>query len=196
MTTPLAASQFNLISDGELLAACQDGEESAWDELVTRYEQLVYTIIVRYKLELPEEGEIFHSIWLSFLRNLDKLKRSGQVAAWLIATTRRELRKRQHNDKYRRSNEGDRTNGKRPPVNQNYQSIEEIVTAYGRYEATHRALGTLDAQSQRLLRMLYSDPIVPSHEAIAAKLNVSRDSVDQLRVGALEKLRQTILDFT
>lgn len=195
MTTPVAVTDFNVSSDGELIAACQDGEEAAWDALVARYEQLVYTVMDRCKLELPEEGEIFQSIWLAFLKNLDSLRRTKRVAAWLVATTRNELRRRRHIAEYRNGDGGDRANDKWACIDQEDHSLEDIVSRYGRYEATCRAMMLLDTQSQQLLKMLYGEPTIPPYEKIAAKLNVPVDSIEQLRVRGLKMLRKTITDF-
>ncbi|MGB3712989.1 MAG: sigma-70 family RNA polymerase sigma factor [Candidatus Promineifilaceae bacterium] len=196
MITPEVVSEFNLSSDGELIAACQDGKEVAWDALVARYEQLVYTVMDRCKLELSEEGEIFQSVWLSFLKNLDSLGRTKRVAAWLVAATRNEIGRRRHDPEYTIGTGSDKTNDERVLIDQEDLSLQHIVSQYSRYEVTCRAFMKMDARSQRLLTMLYGEPTIPPDEEIAAKLSVPVDSVEQLRVHSLKTLRQTITDFT
>lgn len=196
MITAEVVTEFNLSSDRELIIACQDGEETAWDALVTRYEQLVYTLMDRWKVEQSEAGEIFHSVWLSFLKNLDSLGRTKRVAAWLVAATQNELRRRRPIDKFTNGNGRDKTDEEWASSDQEDISLEDIVTRYDRYEAACRALMTMDARSQRLLTMLYGGPTIPSHEEIAAKLSVPVNSVGQLQVRGLKKLRQAMADFT
>ena len=37
--------------DEELIAACLDGDESAWTSLIKRYRRLIYSIPVAYRMQ-------------------------------------------------------------------------------------------------------------------------------------------------
>jgi RNA polymerase sigma factor (sigma-70 family) len=196
MITPEVVTEFNLSSDGELIIACQNGKEAAWDALVVRYEQLVYTLMDRCNVEKSEEGEMFQSVWSSFFKNLDSLGRTKRVAAWLVAATQNELRRRLYIDKFKNGHGSDTSNEEWDASDPEDFSPADILSRYGQYEVTCRAIMKLDARSQQLLTMLYGEPTVPSYEEVAAKLGVPVDSVEKLRVSSLKKLRQTITDFT
>jgi RNA polymerase sigma factor (sigma-70 family) len=196
MMATAAASDFNAVTDRDLIVACQNGQETAWDALVARYEELVYTVLDRYMLEWPEEGVIFQSVWLSLLKNLDSVRRTNRVGAWLAAATRSELRRK------RQKETGRNGNGSRPAINKwgyidhDDQALEDIVSRYSRYQATCRAVTRLDVQSQQLHKMLFRESTTPPDEEIAAKLNVPIGSVEQLSARVHKKLRQMLADFT
>lgn len=77
-------------SAAQLIAACQAGDDAAWDALVVRYERLVYTIPLRYGLTAAEADDVFQTVWLKLLQHLPTLRQPDRVAAWLVTTARRE----------------------------------------------------------------------------------------------------------
>ena len=51
------------IPDEQLIDACRNGDEGAWNALVERYERLVYTVPTRYGLTPAEIDDVFQSVW-------------------------------------------------------------------------------------------------------------------------------------
>ena len=51
-------------TDESLVAACLEGEQAAWNALVARYKNLVYSVPVRYGLSPEDSADIFQSVWL------------------------------------------------------------------------------------------------------------------------------------
>ena len=76
--------------DEELIAACLDGDESAWSSLIRRYRRLIYSIPVAYRMQSHEADEIFQSVALKLFNHLATLRNRSGLASWLIVTTRRE----------------------------------------------------------------------------------------------------------
>ncbi|MFO0829279.1 MAG: sigma-70 family RNA polymerase sigma factor [Phycisphaerales bacterium] len=76
-------------SDTELIRACLDHDRQAWDELVRRYERLVYSVPRR--LGLPQDliDDTFQETFVVLLRQLPSLERQQALPQWLITTARR-----------------------------------------------------------------------------------------------------------
>jgi RNA polymerase sigma factor (sigma-70 family) len=195
MTAPLYVTDYRQLSDSDLIAACRDGEEAAWDALVARYERLVYTIPSRYGLTPAEINDVFQSVWLALLKNLENLRQPDRIAAWLVTTTRRECWERRRGVNYEKVITSDlddqivRAKSEEP-------SPDEIVATYEKHEALRRAMDKMDSRCRRLLRLLYFDPSIPSYADVASKLNMPIGSIGPLRARCLKKLRKILVDST
>lgn len=195
MTAPIYVTDYKQLSDSDLISACRDGEEAAWDALVARYERLVYTIPSRYGLTPAEISDVFQSVWLALLKNLDNLRQPDRIAAWLVTTTRRECWERRRGVNYEKVITSDlddqivRAKSEEP-------SPDEIVATYEKHEALRRAMDQMDSRCRRLLRLLYFDPSIPSYADVATKLNMPIGSIGPLRARCLKKLHKVLVDST
>ena len=195
MTAPLYVTDYRQLSDSDLISACRDGEEAAWEALVARYERLVYTIPSRYGLTPAEISDVFQSVWLALLKNLENIRQPDRIAAWLVTTTRRECWERRRGVNYEKVITSDlddqivRAKSEEP-------SPDEIVATYEKNEALRRAMDQMDSRCRRLLRLLYFDPSIPSYADVANKLNMPIGSIGPLRARCLKKLRKILVDST
>ncbi len=195
MTAPLIATDFKRLSDADLIAACRQGEEAAWNALVTRYERLVYTIPYRYGLTQTEVSDVFQSVWLSLLRNLKSVNQPDRIAAWLVTTTRRECWERRRGKDFKKiiTSELDshilRARSEEP-------SPDELVSTYERHDALRNAMEHLDPRCRQMIELLYFDPGIPSYADISDRLGMPVGSIGPLRGRCLRKLRKILVDIT
>jgi len=195
MTAPLIATDFKRLSDADLIAACRQGEEEAWNALVTRYERLIYTIPYRYGLTQTEVSDVFQSVWLSLLRNLKSVNQPDRIAAWLVTTTRRECWERRRGKDFKKiiSSELDshilRARSEEP-------SPDELVSTYERHDALRNAMEHLDPRCRQMIELLYFDPGIPSYADISDRMGMPVGSIGPLRARCLRKLRKILVDIT
>jgi RNA polymerase sigma factor (sigma-70 family) len=181
-------TEYSELPDEELVFACRSGDDSAWDVLVERYERLVYTIPSRYGLTPTEIDDVFQSVWLSLLKNLDKLREPDRVSAWLVTTARRECWERRRGADYERTVTTDfdtllldREGNELPP--------EEVVVTYRQYQTLQQGMENLGDRCRRLLQLLYYDTSVPSYADVAETLDMPIGSIGPMRARCLKKLR-------
>lgn len=76
------------ISDAELVRRAQAGEVNAFEELVNRYERLVYTLARRILRQEEDAEDVTQQTFLSALENLNGFRGEASFATWLtrIAT--------------------------------------------------------------------------------------------------------------
>src|SRR5262245_10005679 len=88
--------------DSELLTSCLEGDASAWEALLARYQRLIYSIPIKMGLSPNDAADIFQIVCMKLLKNLSSLRHLERVSSWLTITTRREswrlaaLRRRDH----------------------------------------------------------------------------------------------------
>src|SRR5262252_2707557 len=76
--------------DRELVAACLDGDSSAWEALIVRYQRLIYSIAVKMGLPSDDAADVFQSICLRLVEKLPTLRDHQKLSSWIITSTRRE----------------------------------------------------------------------------------------------------------
>lgn len=181
-------TDFGQYTDEKLIEACRNGNESAWVALVDRYERLVYTVPSRYGLTPSEIDDVYQSVWLSLLRNLEKLREPDRVSAWLVTTARRECWERRRGADYERTITTDFDDLIVDPANEELPP-EEVVSAYREHEDLRHAIEKLQDRCRRLLWFLYFDINIPSYADVADKLEMPIGSIGPMRARCLKKLR-------
>jgi RNA polymerase sigma factor (sigma-70 family) len=81
---PAGASRAGHLSDGDLVAACREGDDGAWRELVERFSRYVYAIAVRaYGLQGADAEDVFQEVFARAYDRLDTLRDDEAIRAWL-----------------------------------------------------------------------------------------------------------------
>lgn len=78
------------LSDEDLIFACREGDRSAWEILVKRYERLIYAIPRRAGFDQDAAADVFQQVFMLLVKNLHRIKQPSQMQAWLVTTARRE----------------------------------------------------------------------------------------------------------
>src|SRR5437667_4242364 len=71
-------------SDAQIILACLDGNEKAWQALVARYKRLVYSVPVKWGLSPEDSVDIFQAVWLDCFRQLSSLRDIERLQPWLV----------------------------------------------------------------------------------------------------------------
>ncbi len=181
-------------SDPELIEGCLDGQETAWECLVARYERLIYSTCRRYNLQGAEADDVAGRVWLALLQHLEGLKDRGRLASWLITTTSREC---WHYRKRTPALSLSLTIGSAAPEDRtglpepadDSPLPEESLLRLERQQAVREGLQTLAPRCQKLLWHLFYNNAQPSYTEIAATLGLPTASIGPNRARCLEKLR-------
>jgi len=80
-------------TDNELWSEILDDSEEAWDDLVDKYQSLVYAVCTRSNLSKADAADCFQQTWVSLLENRQKIKDPSRISAWLVTTAKREVLK-------------------------------------------------------------------------------------------------------
>lgn len=72
-------------SDDDLVRACREGVESAFEELVRRYKDRVYNVVYRYLGNHEDSVDVALEVFVRAHRSLDRFKGDAQVYTWLYS---------------------------------------------------------------------------------------------------------------
>ena len=78
----------NVTNDNELARAAQRGEQNAFRELVTRYENRIYRLGLKIVHDQQDAEDVLQETFISAYRHLDSFRGDAQFSTWLyrIAT--------------------------------------------------------------------------------------------------------------
>jgi RNA polymerase sigma factor (sigma-70 family) len=165
----------------ELVRAAADGDQAAWQELVDRYNGLVWSVARAHRLSTVDASDVVQTTWLRLVEHLSRLQDPERVGAWLATTARREcLRTLRHSARNLPTEE--------VPEVVAETRVESALLAEERDRALWQAFGGLSERCQILLRILVADP-PPSYEEIGAALDMPIGSIGPTRARCLERLR-------
>jgi DNA-directed RNA polymerase specialized sigma24 family protein len=80
------------LTDRELVAGALSGDASAWDALVDRHAQPMWTAVIDFGLDPCRASEVCALTWLRCVDHLDELCGRAEIGDWLLATASHECR--------------------------------------------------------------------------------------------------------
>lgn len=178
----------NQRDDAALLAACLDGNEDAWTEMVTRYTRLIYSIAFTSGLNEQDAADVVQNVFTIVLRRLESLRDTDRFSAWLITTARRE------SWRVKKGKREEALDDAIDPIDSEPTAADQII-AWEEASITHQALKQLGDRCQRLLELLFLHDPRPAYETIAAQLDISIGSIGPIRGRCLKRLKGQLTDL-
>jgi RNA polymerase sigma factor (sigma-70 family) len=181
---------MSMIAVAPLVDRAVDGDQDAWDDLVSRFAGLVWSIALGYGLSGPDAADVSQTCWLRLAENLHRISDRERVGAWLATTARREslaVLKR----------------GRRQvPVGFEFDEQpaadadpDSSLLHRERSAAIFAAFRSLPSGCRTLLRVLLADP-APSYAEVSASLEMPVGSIGPRRARCLERLRVSVEERT
>jgi RNA polymerase sigma factor (sigma-70 family) len=173
-------------SDEALVAACVSGEEAAWNELVCRYGQLVFSIPRRYGLDPDACEDIFQEVFSILIRQLPGIRRRSGLPKWFITTTHRVCRSWFRQARRRAGGLAHVAEAAAPPP--------DLVLHWERQQVVRQALRRLGGRCEELLTALYANQGSASYEDVARQIGAPIGSIGPTRARCLRKLLELLAD--
>ena len=167
---------------GELLARAVDGDQAAWNALVDRFSQMVWSIARGFRLDEATAKDVSQTVWLKLDENCHRVSDPERLPGWLATTCRREAM---------------RVMGLRErtvPTDFEYDiadeapSLETMLIEDDEARSVVVAFRTLSGECQQLLRLLTTEPPL-SYEEISDLIGRPIGSLGPTRSRCLERLK-------
>src|SRR5262245_8583455 len=75
--------------DLDLVKRCLDGDQEAWNELVIRYEGLIFSIAIRICPDSESAADILQQVCLELYQRLHEIPNAANLPSWIVSITRR-----------------------------------------------------------------------------------------------------------
>jgi len=173
---------------GSLLDRAAQGDQAAWDRLISRFEGLVWATVRAHRLEAGDAADVVQTVWLRLVEHLGRLRDPERLGGWLATTARHEsLRQIRRSGRTVPTGEA----ADLEPRDADVPPLDARLLATEREAALRRAMRTISERCQTLLRILAADP-APSYQDVGEALGMPVGSIGPTRARCLERLRAAL----
>lgn len=178
-------------SDAELLLACRKGDETAWIELVERFQRLIITIPRRAGLDEEKSADIFQEVFLTLFEKLYEIEQPDKIRSWLVTTAKFKTWKVVRGESVNFSlddEESDISN----KLTASETLADEVLIQLEEQHMIRTALKQIEERCQKILTMLYLFDSPASYAQVADAIGVGETSVSPMRARCLAKLAKIL----
>ena len=173
-----------------LLRSAADGDRQAWERLVDRYADLVWSVCRKLGMNTEDAADAVQLTWLALLENLDRIREPERLAGWLAVTCRRQCLNLMRRSRPTVSVEDEfmeRLAGHGSPADEPVLTAEQFAIVW-------QAFRQLSELCQRVLRALVveAEDGPPSYRVVAANLQMKVGSLGPTRARCLAQLRKLL----
>ncbi len=179
------AAKRQAVEAASLVVACRNGEATAWDELLDRFERLVYSVALREGLSIEDAADVTQTTFEALLAQLDRIRDDRQIVYWLMTVARRQA--------WRVRKDRQRLQPREQTTLDGAEEAEDPTDDRADVLWVYDGLSKLGSPCRDLITALYFDPHTPSYAEVASRLGRPVGSIGPTRARCLQRLRD-ILD--
>lgn len=185
LVTPREAAR----DDKRLVEECRQGNGAAWNALIDKYKNLIYSIPIKLGLH-DEAGDIFQSVCLDLLNQIHQIREPRALAKWIMqAAYHRCLRQKAQAARIAHGDEADEAVQSGVAVE---SLADDLLLQLEREQAVRQAVGSLSERCQELVRLLFFTDSPSPYADIAAQLGLATGSVGFIRGRCLAALKKSL----
>ena len=175
-------------SDAELVRACVEGDQHAWEQLVQRYQRLVYSIPRRAGLDEEASADVFQRVFTSLVEHLDGLEQPQRVSAWLVTAAKREACRASRRNGTSRSAQAPEEH----PADLADPDLlaEDELVRLEEHAVLRQAVDRLEDRCRQLVYLMFYADEPLSYGEVAERMGMAEGSVGPIRGRCLERLRR------
>jgi RNA polymerase sigma factor (sigma-70 family) len=186
-TAPAAREQT--WSDERLVGECRKGNQAAWSALIEKYQNLIFSIPIKFGLPREDAADIFQAVCVDLLSTLPKLREPRAIAKWLMQTTFHKCLR----SKKERLNLVDDLEAIAGAHNAGSDDLpEEMLHQVQREQSVREAIRALPPRCGRMVSMLFLDDPPRPYQEVAKELGLASGSIGFIRGRCLKKMRHLL----
>jgi RNA polymerase sigma factor (sigma-70 family) len=187
-----AISELAGLSDSELISACLRHDADAWEILIRRYQRLIASITVKFKLQEQDAADIFQAVSVALFKQLRSFDRQAKLSSWIITVTVRECWKLRQRSGRTVLLDDPAWETVAESADPDASTSEDQILLIERQHLVRTALGQIGAQCQSLLRKLFYSPEQLSYAELAEETGIPVASIGPTRGRCLTKLKAAL----
>jgi RNA polymerase sigma factor (sigma-70 family) len=175
--------------DARLVKACLRNDHGAWSALIDRYKNLIFSIPLKYGLTREEAADVFQSVCVTLLQELENLREIKALPKWIIQIAAHRSLDHKRQSGMQIASDADKLDSF---PQDNVETHDERILQAEREQALRSAVAALPPRCQQLVRMLFYEVPVRPYVEIAQALGLAAGSIGFIRGRCLEKLRRNL----
>jgi RNA polymerase sigma factor (sigma-70 family) len=177
-------------SDERLVRACLDGDERAWAALIGKYENLIYSIPLKYGASRADAADMLQAVCLELFNELPRLRQTAALRGWLATVTAHKASR--WKQRQQRRGEQELTEVEEDRLETPAPIAPEIMEQAQREQMVRDAVNALSPRCQEIVRLLfYENPPLP-YKDLAERLGLATGSIGFIRGRCLGSLQRAL----
>lgn len=179
--------------DAALLTRCRAGDQSAWDDLVDRYQRLIYAVPRRAGLTEEEAADVFQEVFVTLLDKIDDIREPDKIRSWMVTTAKFKTWAviRGTKDHYSPATE-EEMDAEMAAIVDASPLADQMLIEVEEQHMIRSALKLIEERCQQILSMIYLCDPAASYAEVAAAIGVGETSISPLRTRCLKKLEKVL----
>ena len=180
-------------SDAELIRDCRSGSQTAWDELVARYQRLIFAIPRRAGLSDEQSADVFQDVFLTLFEKLDEIQQPEKIRSWIVTTAKFKTWATVRGSKGIYSPESDEEMEREMAnIADAAPLADDMLIELEQQHLVRTALKLLEERCQKIISMLYLRQSPAAYSEVAAEIGVGETSISPMRSRCLKKLEKLL----
>lgn len=177
-------------SDERLVRACLDGDERAWSALIDKYENLIFSIPLKFGASRADAADMLQAVCLELFSELPRLRHSAALRGWLTTVTAHKASR--WKQRYLRRGEQELTEVDEDRLETSDPIAPQILEQAQREQLVRDAVAGLQPRCREIIRLLfYEQPPLPYKE-LAERLGLATGSIGFIRGRCLASLQRAL----
>ena len=173
-------------SDERLVSECLKGKQEAWDALIEKYKNLIYSIPVKLGLH-DDAADVFQAVCLDLLKQLKNIREPRALAKWIMqAAYHRCLRVKVQDSREAPPHD----DGVEVPSAQALP--DALLLQLEREQAVRGAVAALSPRCRDMVQLLFYQDTPRPYAEVAAQLGLATGSVGFIRGRCLSALKKQL----
>ena len=180
-------------ADAELVKECRRGSQQAWDELVSRYQRLIYAIPRRAGLTDEQAADVFQEVFLTLFEKIDNIEQPARIRSWIVTTAKFKTWAVVRSSKGLYSPESEEEmDHEMANLADRSPLADDMLVELEQQHLIRTAMKQLEERCQKILSMLYLRNSAASYAEVAEAIGVGETSISPLRSRCLKKLEKLL----
>ena len=172
---------------------CRAGDQAAWNELVGRYQRLIYAIPRRAGLSDEQAADVFQEVFLTLLQKIDDIEQPDRIRAWMVTTAKFKTWSIVRGEKGFYSPETDEEmEAEMANLRDNSPLADDMLIELEEQHLIRSALKRLEERCRQIISMIYLRDPAASYVEVAKAIGVGETSISPLRSRCLKKLEKIL----
>lgn len=179
--------------DARLVKRCQAGDQAAWDDLVERYQRLIYAIPRRAGLSEEQAADVFQEVFVTLLEKINDIEQPGKIRSWIVTTAKFKTWGIIRGSKGHYSPETEEEmEAEMAAIRDEGPLADDMLIELEEQHLIRAALKKIEERCQQILSMIYLTDPAASYAEVAAAIGVGETSISPLRSRCLKKLEKVL----
>lgn len=181
-------------SDADLIKSCRANDQGAWDELVDRYQRLIFAIPRRAGLSEEQAADVFQDVFLTLFEKIDVIEQPEKIRSWMVTTAKFKTwaAVRGGRGLYSPATE-EEMEAEMAGIPDETPLADDMLIELEEQHIIRTALKKLEERCQNILSMIYLQDPAASYAEVASVIGVGETSISPLRSRCLKKLEKILL---